>query len=398
MASQQFTLFDDSVGLSQADPKALTLVSRLGEKLTKAQHTFNRLVKRVEALRSNIERETKRLDDVLAYHGKHLHPRLLRQTELRKELVRALAPFLDDKRLKGKRDRSMLREVIADELAEVPLDGAAAADQDLRDIFEHVHGRGFEEIAREEFDEQREQLEAMFNEFGIDADLSEIKPGMSEEEMAAKTAETMARLRREFEEREQSAPRRKTQRQIQKEERERAAEELRKKTVATVYKQLARVLHPDLELDAELKKQKQALMQELTVAYHDNDMHTLLRLEMEWIRREEGNIDRLSDEKLAIYNQTLKEQVQDLEQELRALPLHPRYQPIAVPDGPYRIMVQTNGPAEAQALDEFNESMAQCTRDLKSSKGLETIKAILREYRQEQKARERGRRIFGFDR
>jgi hypothetical protein len=399
MAREQFSLFDDSVGLSDADSRGLTLVSRLGERLTKAQQTFNRLVKKVEAVRSNIEHETKRLDDALAYYGKHLHPRLQRQSELRKQLVRALAPYLDERRLKGKRDRSILREVIADELAEIPLDGAASSDEDLRALFERIHGRGFEEVAREEFEEQREEIESMFDDLGIDVDLSGIEPGMSKEAMARKAAETMARLRREFEEREQSVsplPRGKTQRQMQKEERERMAEELRKKTVATIYKQLARVLHPDLELDSELKDQKQILMQELTVAYRNNDMHTLLRLELEWIQREEGNIERLTEEKLAVYNQTLKEQVQNLEQELNDLPCHPRYQPIADFDGPFGITVRTDGPAEARAIDEVNESMEDKIRVLESTSGLETLRSILREYREEHRARKRELRYFPF--
>ena len=102
---------------------------------------------------------------------------------------------------------------------------------------------------------------------------------------------------------------------------------------------------------------KQALMQELTVAYRNNDMHTLLRLELEWIAREEGNLERLTDEKLAIYNQTLKEQVVDLQRELYELPCHPRYQPIAESDGPFGVTIRANGPAEARALDEGIASM-----------------------------------------
>jgi hypothetical protein len=201
--------------------------------------------------------------------------------------------------------------------------------------------------------------------------------------LAAKAAETMARLQQHVEEnlRSSGSPRRKTERQMEKEERQRLAEELRKKTVATIYKQLARVLHPDLELDAARKGQKEVLMQELTVAYRNNDMHTLLRLEMEWIQHEEGNIERLTDEKLAVYNQTLKEQVQNLEQELHELPYDPRYQPITVPDGPYGATIRTNGPAEARALDEVNAGIEADIRDLQSTNGLETLKAILQSYR-----------------
>jgi hypothetical protein len=345
-----------------------------------------------------LERETRRLDAALAYYGEHLYPRLRRRTELRKGLVRALAAFLDDKRLKGKKARFTLCRLLADQLGEIHFEEGSLADDDLRALFERLHGRGFEEVASEEFEETREQIESMLNNFGIDIDLSDIKPGISEETLAAKAAETMARLRGEIEEKRQpSSPRRhKNQRQMEKEERRRQAEELRKKTVATIYKQLARVLHPDLELDAEIRRQKEVLMRELTVAYRNNDMLTLLRLEMEWIEREEGDIKRLTEEKLAIYNQTLKEQAQNLERELHELPYNPRYEPITVPDGPFGGIIHVDGPAQARALDDINTTMEASTRDLQSSNGFLTLKAILQSYREEQRAMKRELRGFRF--
>src|SRR5438477_11448234 len=83
----------------------------------------------------------------------------------------------------------------------------------------------------------------------------------------------------------------------------RAAEELRKRSIANIYKQLARVLHPDFERDGERQKEKVELMQELTEAYRQNDLHTLLRLEMQWIENEGGNVAQLTEEKLGVYNE-----------------------------------------------------------------------------------------------
>ena len=60
---------------------------------------------------------------------------------------------------------------------------------------------------------------------------------------------------------------------MEKEERTRQAEQLRNKSITSIYKQLAKVLHPDLEPDAERKQAKGTLMQELTAAYRNNDLH-----------------------------------------------------------------------------------------------------------------------------
>jgi hypothetical protein len=386
--SEQISLFNDDALRVEAKSDELTLIAARGRPLTKAQQTFNRLIKRIEALRSKIESETRRLDNLLAYYGKHLYPRLQRQTELRKALARTLATFLDNKRLKGKKARFTLCDLIADQLDAIVAEDDCLSDDDLRALFQRVTGEDFEEVTREEFEEARQEMESTFNEFGIDIDLSDMKPGMSDEALAAKAAEMNTRLQEEIEKQQQSftPPRRpKTARQHEREKREKLAEELRKKTLATVYKQLARVLHPDLELDPERRRQKERLMQELTVAYSNNDMHTLLRLEMEWIEREEGEIERLTEEKLAVYNQTLKEQVQGLEQELRELPCDPRYQPIVVFEGPFRATVRNDGPAEALRLDKANASIEASIRDLRSNNGLETLRAILRSYRNEQR-------------
>ncbi|HEY6999398.1 MAG TPA: hypothetical protein VH851_15785 [Candidatus Binatia bacterium] len=397
--SQQISLFNDDALRVEAKSDELTLTAARGRPLSKAQQTFNRLIKRIEALRSKIESETRRFDNLLAYYGKHLYPRLQHQTELRKALARTLATFLDNKRLKGKKTRSTLCDLIADQLDAIVAEDDCLSDDDLRALFQRVTGEDFEDVTREEFEEARQEMESTFNEFGIDIDLSDMKPGMSDEALAAKAAEMNTRLQEEIDKQQQSftPPRRpKTARQLEREKREKLAEELRKKTLATVYKQLARVLHPDLELDPERRRQKERLMQELTVAYSNNDMHTLLRLEMEWIEREEGEIERLTEEKLAVYNQTLKEQVQGLEQELRELPCDPRYQPIVVFEGPFRATVRNDGPAEALRLDQTNASIEASIRDLRSNNGLETLRAILRSYREEQRTSRWDLRDFAF--
>lgn len=395
MAAEQISLFGDDFGPSEPESRGLTLASRRGRALTKAQKVFNRLIEEVEALRARIERESRRLDEALAYYGQHIHPRLSRRTELRKAYVRALALFIDAKGLKGKRQRATLHEIIATELEAVYFEEGKLDDDDLRDLYQWLHGRGVDDVEADDMAVARQKIESMLGDLGIELDLSDLKPGVSEETLAAKMAEIAGQVRQAEEDgRVSNRPRRQSRRQLQKEEQLRQAEELRKKTVASLYKQLARVLHPDLELDPALKEQKQALMQELTVAYSNNDMHTLLRLELEWIAREEGNLERLTDDKLAIYNETLKEQIADLKRELHELPCNPRYQPIAEFDGPFGVTIRDDGPAEARALDRHIAGLEASIRDLQSDKAIEALKAILQYYREEERAMERESRRF----
>jgi hypothetical protein len=377
----QKSLFYEDTGFESSS--SLALRSRPNRPLSKAERTFNRFVARVEGLRAKLQSETCRLDRALAYYGAHLHPRLKRLTELRKDMVRLCALYLTRKHLKQKRDRKTLQMFLADQLEQIIAEEGSLADDDLRALFEHVHGVDFVQSERESFEESRSVFEDIFAGVGIDFDLDDLNPDMSDAEIAAKFAAMAGQIDEKFktEKHEMRGPgHRKSKRQLQQEELMRSAEELRKKSIASIYKQLARALHPDLEPDHESRRRKVVLMQELTSAYRDNDLHTLLRLELEWIQKEERDLDRLTDEKMRIYNEVLREQVQELEQELAELPFHPRYRPLVVMDGPFEIRLLTDGPAEQHELDRTIESMEASIARLRSEQALQEVRSFIRMY------------------
>ena len=389
MAEKQKSLFENE-SFGRPEAAGLVVISQPGRPLSKAQRAFNRLVTKVEELRARIDRETRRLDKVLAYYGEYIHPRRQRLTALRKELVRALVPFLDGNRLKGKSERKTLRMLIAEQIDDITEGEGTLTDEDLQAVFKQLHGVDFGQVEQEEMEEARAVMEEMFGEVGIGIDLSDLRPNMSAEELAAKAAEMAARIQQKAEEEERMfrAPaHRKTKHQLEKEERMLQAERLRNKSIASVYKQLAKVLHPDLEPDPARKQAKGVLMQELTVAYRNNDLHTLLRLELEWIHREEGDAERLTEEKLSIYNQILKEQVFELERELADLPYHPRYQPIVVPAGPFGIRLRTEDPAEMRWLDGTIASMEASIARMRDSDPLDEVRDVIKAYRASRRAR-----------
>jgi hypothetical protein len=388
VAEKQTSLFEDE-SLRRPEVGGLVVISQPGRPLSKAQRAFNRLVTKVEELRARLDREIHRLDKVLAYYGKYIHPRLQRQTALRKELIRALVPFLDGNRLKQKSERKTLRMLVGEQINEIAGEEGTLTDEDLQAVFKQVHGVDFGQVEQEEMEEMRSAMEEMFGELGIGIDLSDLRPNMSDEELAAKAAEMAERIQEKAEEEEgafRPPGNKKTKRQLEKEERTRQAEQLRNKSIASIYKQLAKVLHPDLEPDAGRKQAKGTLMQELTAAYRNNDLHTLLRLELEWIQREEGDVERLTEEKLSIYNQVLKEQVSELERELAELPYHPRYQPIVAPAGPFGIRLRTENPAEMRWLDETIASMEASITRIRNGEPLDEIRDVIKAYRASSRA------------
>jgi hypothetical protein len=165
---------------------------------------------------------------------------------------------------------------------------------------------------------------------GIDIDLSDMDENMSEEEVARRMKELQDEMQQRIAEKEAKKTNRpKTKKQLEKEAKEKQVEEARNKSIGTIYKQLAKTFHPDLEKDETLRLQKEELMKQLTVAYESKDLHTLLRLELQWVQQEEDNLAKLTDDKLGIYNTLLKEQLQELDEKIEAVAMHPRYAPMS---------------------------------------------------------------------
>jgi len=229
-------------------------------------------------------------------------------------------------------------------------------------------------------------MEDFLGSVGFEVDFSGFRADMTEEAFAAEAAKLGRRLQEETEaqgrgageRRNESGERSKGKRQLEKEERLRQAEVARKKSIGSIYRQLVRALHPDLEQNPPERERKHCLMQQLTTAYHDNDLHTLLRLELEWIEHEKSDVQRLSDEKLRIYNEVLKEQVDDLEAQIDELPLDPRYQVIVEAKGPFAVGV-LDGPREVRwlkaAIGSIEISLARLRNDAAPLEVRDSIRA-----------------------
>jgi hypothetical protein len=242
-----------------------------------------------------------------------------------------------------------------------------------------VHGVGYAVDERKARTAVKAALAQAFAEAGLDADFSELDSAVSEAEFMAKAEAMIARARKLKEAEAEAAHCAEHGHHATEDEHLRAEEELRKRSIANIYKQLARVLHPDLERDTERQKKKVQLMQELTVAYRQNDLHTLLRLEMQWIENEGGDIERLTEEKLDVYNEILAEQVQGLEQRLRDLMFHPRYRPIVVfNDGPTRVI---NGPDKARKLDADIAALESSIPLIGAARTADDVRAAIRSLR-----------------
>ncbi|MBF9236588.1 J domain-containing protein [Hymenobacter sp. BT683] len=112
--------------------------------------------------------------------------------------------------------------------------------------------------------------------------------------------------------------RRKSKAQRAKDEAEQADQKQLESNAKTIYRQLARTHHPDLERDPEKQAGKTAQMQRITEAYEADDLYTLLQL-----LAESGPADADSDDVLARYTRALLQQQITLKQEMNEMKYGP---------------------------------------------------------------------------
>ncbi|MGY2132152.1 J domain-containing protein [Hymenobacter sp. HD11105] len=134
---------------------------------------------------------------------------------------------------------------------------------------------------------------------------------------------------------EQARARRKTKAQKAQEAVEKAAREEEQRLLSntkTLYRQLARTHHPDLERNPDAQQHKTALMQRITEAYEANDLYTLLQL-----LSKSAPTDHADDDVLTRYTQALRQQQTELKQQLNEL----KY-------GPSKVLSSTGKKQEAE--------------------------------------------------
>ena len=100
---------------------------------------------------------------------------------------------------------------------------------------------------------------------------------------------------------------------------------------------------------------------------------------MQWIQKEGSNLERLTEEKLGVYNEFLARQVEALDKRLRDLALLPRYRPILVWEN--RLAQTIDGPEKARELDESIAAIEQAVRLIATAETTDDVRAAIAPFR-----------------
>jgi len=307
-----------------------------GGALSDAQGKFNRAMKRLESERGKLQRKQAQLDDLLVVATRELIPLVEQINRADRDLVFLVAAALGEVKLSKKRSR-WLKDLVCGQAAELLDDACGLSDEDMARLeatIAEIQPREAKEReaaeATEEFEYLRGMMEDIARGAGVEMDFSGLDPTMDFDELEREMAE---RLRAACGAADHPASAKRPARKPSKAQAEKARklaeqEEARKRDLKSLYKQLAKALHPDLETDPQLKEHKEIWMKRLTGAYSSGDLRELLQIEMEWLGEEASNLATAGDAKLRVYCAVLKEQIADIQQQAAWLPDQPQYTPL----------------------------------------------------------------------
>ncbi|AOJ27473.1 molecular chaperone DnaJ [Burkholderia seminalis] len=280
--------------------------------LSKAQKTFNTLVKQIEQRRERLGA----WDAVMPAFQKKFVDGLLPLEQASTALRIRLLNLLDDAFLQkglSKAEQCTLSALIAD-MARNLLD--FSDDAQLKIIYNR-HAKSDDDLPAADHAPAKQHAEPTPDVAPAD-DLDMLSPDELAERMQAELDEQFERDMAAHEAREaQRAKRRKAPRQSAAAARREAEQAESSKSIREVYRKLASALHPDRETDPQEQARKTVLMQRVNHAYAKGNLLQLLELQLEIEQIDRRAIDGLSEDRLTRYNGILEEQIRELDQEIR---------------------------------------------------------------------------------
>lgn len=283
------------------------------KKLTKEQQQFYRLTKKIEALQKEIEELRKKLPNILLFYEAEFEPLIKKQANLDMEVAMIVGNSIDKYKY-GKKQLKDIKEFVLYMCDKVF--SQIEPNKKQKEFFDKWSDVSYDEELKNQMKEGSEMFSYFMKEqFNLDVDIN-LEDYMNDPSDFEKFSQKILEEKNKNDEK--KSKRKKTSKQLQQEEIKKAQEEIKNKNIRSIYITLAKLLHPDTETDATRKIEKENIMKEVTNAYEKKDLFTLLKLEMEWVNKENENIEKLTQENLKIYNSVLKEQVKELEYEMEA--------------------------------------------------------------------------------
>lgn len=310
---------------------ALVLTPSSGRKLGPAETRFNKLLAELQTLRTRIATRSASLDAALKVYAEVLAPEEVNEDKARQELILTLGALWQSGECIKKPQLPLIRDLLLEQIHFLRTDVSEEPEGSMATLLKALLSdanksqripsdtdKSLEDFARE----LRNTPHFTDPEVIAAMDHSRFDNSMTQEEVLEEFKRQAEDIVKRRERAQAAAP---TAKATKAQLREAAMAEAREKTLSSIFKQLVKVLHPDLERDPARQAEKHALMQRVNAAYKAQDLFTLLQLELEFLRGEENPNSGLDDAKLHVYIEVLKDQVALLKEEYANVSAEPRY-------------------------------------------------------------------------
>jgi hypothetical protein len=371
VTKSSFPLFDDN----PSKDRSLVAVLAKGKAGNRAQQGFCKLVEQIERKRKDLKewqayahRYARRIAAEFEPLEAQIHEKQLEMAALIDELL--------SRRGQGQRlrrvDRAILKDLLLTFLED--LDGSVPTDERLERLRKKYADPASEKAPLWDM----ELTESFLREvFGVELD---------QDHGASSTEELLEHAWRKMNERaEQEASRESSRRGNSRRGQggsaapprpEQSAREA-SPSLRAVFRKLVSALHPDREPDPAEQARKNELMQRVNQAYESNDLLTLLGLQLEIEQIDAGHLSSMTADRLAQYSQTLREQLADIEAELKAIKAAYR----GLMDGAGgRLSVQMVDRKLTQQISTLRGVLKELTDDLLRFRDPRQLRARLDEY------------------
>ena len=305
----------------------LILIGR-DKPLTKTQILFNKLSKKIDKLKKEIESNEIKFDKILNCYVQKIIPLEERIAKNKMDM----AELLDVCSSKWKLNKRELSE-FGDSIVSLFEDAIFYIEPNKKqqDIFNKWSGENYDELIEAE----RREVEQYFNEhfknlFNIDVDFSQLNNDDPESfaQFKATLEDKMKEANASNATKSDGDNRKKSKKQLEKEFQEREVAVRMNKSMRSLYLNLVKMLHPDRAIDEGDRIIKEEAIKQVTKAYEDKDLSRLLALEAKWIGEISGHISEIEEDNLQLYINLLKAQVKDLETAKKIQFNSPKYENI----------------------------------------------------------------------
>lgn len=283
-------------------------VSEQDAELTPSQRRFNQQLKRIEKLKNQLAK----MQSISDSHRSVFYKTMTPLREQHQSLTKEMALFLDS-RLQRKglsRTQKSTATTILCHLCELL---AAEGDEDMQALHDKHSTESLAQKEQAVISEARAMMEDMLGEpLADDQPMDNLNDiyniGMERLREAAQAEQEMQQQKKARRKKKSTAAQRKAETAQQE-----ADTSLRK-----VFRQLASALHPDRENDPDERTRKTHLMSEANTAYGRRDLVTLLQIQLRAELTDATSIAKMAEEKIASLTLLLKEQTEELNNELHS--------------------------------------------------------------------------------